>query len=178
MRIAMLSLILLTAVGCAHKATGPLGSSGPRVLLAYEDGQAGGMVVFPNNQYESIIRFEMPAGEHRPLRLWMQVANPGAISVTLYDTNLLDAPGEPIGRIDRDVQPNEVSNGKDGLWLVQDISHFPVCKGIVWLGMKKLSGTPTVWSSRIFSSRYFLRSESTDLLPVKETPLVRLEVAP
>ena len=39
--------------------------------------------------------------------------------------------------------------------------------------MNPVGGTPTVWSSRVVSGRYFLRSDATDLLPVKETPLAR-----
>jgi hypothetical protein len=97
--------------------------------------------------------------------------------MTVYDTNKLDSPGEVVGRIERQVNLEEVSNGKDGRWLVHDVSHLPKCRGVIWLGMKKVAGTPTVWSSRVVSGRYFLRSDATDLLPVKETPLARIELA-
>ncbi len=174
-RYCLVAFCLLA--GCAHQVA-PVPVSGPRVLLSYEDGRTSGMVVFPNNQYESIMRFELPAGEHRLLRVWLQAASAGQIAVTFYDTNPLDSPGEPIGRVEKEILAQEVSNGKDSLWVVQDLSTLPPCKGIIWLGMKKLAGTPTIWSSRVVSGRYFLRSDGTDLLPVKETPLARLEISP
>ena len=55
-------------------------------------------------------------------------------------------------------------------------------KGVVWVGVHKLGGTPTIWASSVVSGQAFVRNNDPQnpmgLLPTKRTPMLRLEVAP
>ena len=55
-------------------------------------------------------------------------------------------------------------------------------KGVIWVGVRKTSGTPTIWASSVVSGQAFVRNNDPTnpmgLLPTKRTPMLRLEVAP
>ena len=72
--------------------------------------------------------------------------------------------------------------GEDWRWCYVDLSALPARDGVLWVGFKRLEGEPTIAASRVDSGQYFLRSDDPtsplNLMPVKRTPLVRLEVAP
>ena len=55
-------------------------------------------------------------------------------------------------------------------------------KGVVWVGLHKIAGAPTVWSSGVVSGQAFIRNNDPrspmGLLPTKRTPMLRLEVSP
>ena len=55
-------------------------------------------------------------------------------------------------------------------------------EGVVWLGLRRSDGEPAIATSRVDAGQYFLRSDDPsspmNLMPVKRTPLVRLEIAP
>lgn len=173
---------MATLVGCAVSAA-PTGSatSSSRILLAYDDGRAEGSIAFPDMYYETVVRFELPPGEHRVARLWLQAASPGTIRLSFYEQTALDTPGAVVFERPREVRSEEVTNGRDGRWLVEDVSDLPPSEGIVWLGIKRVAGEPTIAASNLPSKSYFVRSTDPknplDLLPVKRTPLVRIELA-
>jgi hypothetical protein len=168
-----------SASGCASSKTA--GSRGTRELvLAYDDSRATGTLAFPSQTYESVMRFEMPEGEHRPLRLRLQAEAAGKLEVTLYDNTLFEAPGEPIHTFVRDLEKADLSDGKDGRWVVENLVDLKPLKGVVWVGVKKAGGDPTIWASGVVSGQAFIRNNDPQnlvgLLPTKRTPMIRLEV--
>jgi len=150
--------------------------------MAFDDSRATGTVAFPSSTYESVMRFELPAGEHRPLRLRFQAAAPGSLAITLYGSTPLETPGDAIASITRELGAAELSDGRDGRWVVEDLGTLHALKGVVWVGLRKVSGEPTIWSSSVVSGQAFVRNndpkDPIDLLPVRRTPLVRLELLP
>ncbi|HET6279673.1 MAG TPA: hypothetical protein VFH73_01855, partial [Polyangia bacterium] len=138
-------------------------------------------VAFPSQTYESVIRFELPEGEHRPLRLRLQAEAAGKVEITFYDSSIFEAPGEPIHSVTRELDKDDLSNGKDGRWVVEDLGDVKPLKGVIWIGIKKASGDPILWSSSVVSGHCFVRNNDPanlmGLLPVKRTPMIRLELA-
>lgn len=179
-------LAALTAVassGCASLASsGHGGAVGARTYLTYDDGRAEGVISFPNDSFESLMRFELPPGEHRMVRLWFQAAGPGTFQVSLYDTGPLDGVGTSFHQVQQEIAKDWISEGRDGRWVVVDVSTTPARKGAVYVGFKRAGGTAALWATPLDSGQYFIRSEDPqnhiDLLPVRRTPLVRLELEP
>ena len=128
------------------------------------------------------MRFALPAGEHRPIRLRLQAGAQGRLEVTIYDSTILETPGEMLRVVSYDVTKDDVSDGKDARWLVADLSDMKPIKGIVWLGVRKAGGEPTLWASSVVSGQSFVRNNDPNnfmgLLPTKRTPMLRLEIAP
>jgi hypothetical protein len=175
--------VALTASGCAGmSAAGGAAGVGPRTYLTYDDGRAEGVISFPNATFESLMRFEMPPGEHRVQRLWFQAAGPGTFEVTLYETGPLDGVGTAVHRLKQDVAKDWISEGRDGRWIVVDVSNAPSRKGAIYIGFKRAAGTAALWATPLDSGQYFIRNEDPqnhiEMLPVRRTPLVRLELAP
>lgn len=171
---------LFTACGPAAVATG---ARIPRELvLAYDDNRGSANLTFPTLTYESIVRFEVPTGKHRALRLRMMAASAGTVAITFYENTLLECPGAEIQVITRELVKDDVSTGKDGRWVVEDLRDLPPLEGVVWMGLRKTGGDPSLWTSAVVSGQVYLRdrdpSHGVSLLPVKRTPLVRLEVLP
>lgn len=150
--------------------------------MAYDDARATGTVAFPTPTYESVLRFALPDGEHRPLRLRFQAGAEGQLEITIYDSTVLETPGESLRRLTCDVAKDDLSDGRDGRWVVYDLVDMNPLKGIVWVGVRKTGGTPTVWASAVVSGQAFIRNNDPQnpmgLLPTKRTPMLRLEVAP
>jgi hypothetical protein len=179
--LALVGLIGL-AVGCAHAAD-PSRPHHPRELvLAYDDNRATAGLTFPSVTYESIIRFDLPDGKHDPIDLRLMAESVGTIAITFYDNTVLESPGEPISMLTREFVPEDVSNGKDGRWVVEDLRHLPALSGTVWIGLRKLAGTPSIWTAAVVSGQTYLRdrdpSRAIGLLPVKRTPMLRLGLLP
>jgi hypothetical protein len=170
----------IIAVGCGTTKT--IGGRGRELVLAYDDSHSTGTVAFPSQTYESITRFELPAGEHRPLRLRLQAEAPGSLEITIYDSTPLETPGEAILSITRELDKQDLSDGRDGRWVVEDLMEAKPLKGVVWVGIRKSAGQPTLWSSAVSSGQCYIRNNDPNnllgLLPTKRTPMVRLEVAP
>ncbi|MEA2699726.1 MAG: hypothetical protein QOI66_3997 [Myxococcales bacterium] len=170
----------LAAAGCGTTKT--IGGKGRELVLAYDDSHSTGTVAFPSQTYESITRFELPAGEHRPLRLRLQAEAPGSLEITIYDSTPLETPGEAILSITRELDKQDLSDGRDGRWVVEDLMEAKPLKGVVWVGIRKSAGQPTLWSSAVSSGQCYIRNNDPNnllgLLPTKRTPMVRLEVAP
>jgi hypothetical protein len=179
--LAAVTLSFSAAAGCATSAaTGP--AAGPRELvLAYDDARATGTLAFPSMTYESVLRFELPPGEHRPLRLRLQAEAVGKLDITIYESTVLETPGEALRTYSRDVIKEDLSNGKDGRWVVEDIGDMKPLKGVIWVGVRKSGGEPTIWASSVVSGQAFVRNNDPGnlmgLLPTKRTPMLRLEIA-
>jgi hypothetical protein len=177
-----IAVILLALAGCATTApTGP--AAGPReLILAYDDARATGTLAFPSMTYESVVRFTLPEGEHRPLRLRLQAEAAGSLEIRIYDSTVLETPGEVIRTLPRELAKEDLSDGKDGRWVVEDLGDMKPLKGVVWVGVRKTGGEPTLWASSVVSGQAFVRnndpSNLMSLLPVKRTPMLRLEIAP
>ena len=169
------------AAGCA--ATPPATAHTARELvMAYDDARASGTMAFPTQTYESVVRFQLPDGEHRPLRLRFQAEALGQLEITIYDSTILETPGEPIRKVSRELSNADLSDGKDGRWVVEDLVDMKPIKGVIWIGVRKTGGTPTIWASSVVSGQAFVRNNDPQnpmgLLPTKRTPMLRLEVAP
>lgn len=151
-------------------------------VIGYDDGRASGTMAFPNATYESVVRFQLPDGEHRPLRLRFQAEAAGQLEITIYESTLLETPGEPLRKLTRDVAKEDLSDGKDGRWVVEALADMKPMKGVIWVGVRKTGGTPTIWASSVVSGQAFVRNNDPTspmgLLPTKRTPMLRLELAP
>lgn len=179
--MSFFSAALLTGAifaGCAHPVPG---TGARRVLLAHDDGRAQERVAFPGTSHECLVRFELPSGKHRPARLWWRMAAAGTVVISLYDNSPLDAPGELVHSVTRDIGVDDVSDGKDGRWVTEDFIALPKHTGVVWVGVKKAGGDAALWSSRTDGGQYFVRNHDPQspltLTPVRKAPLVRLELA-
>jgi hypothetical protein len=178
-----LPLLALLLVGCGTSAATTMQSGGPRELvMAYDDARATGTLAFPTTTYESVVRFSLPDGEHRPIRLRFQAEAAGKLEITIYDSTLLETPGEAIRTLSRDLAKEDLSDGKDGRWVVEDLFDMKPIKGVVWVGVHKTGGEPTIWASSVVSGQAFVRNNDPGnlmgLLPTKRTPMLRLEVVP
>lgn len=176
------SAVLAAAIaGCGSTAMPPA-KQAREIVLAYDDARTSGTMAFPSSTYESVVRFQLPDGEHKPLRLRFQAEAPGQLEITIYESTVLETPGEPLMKVTRDLAPEDLSNGKDGRWVVEDLVDMKPLKGVIWIGVHKLGGTPTIWASGVVSGQVFIRNNDVNntmgLLPTKRTPMLRLELAP
>jgi len=173
--------VLLLAVGCAATAPAPRGPT-RELVVAYDDAHATGAVAFPTNTYESVVRFQLPDGEHQPLRLRFQAESAGRVEINIYGSTLLETPGDAIRTLQRELSKEDLSDGRDGRWVVEDLVDVKPLKGIVWVGVHRVGGTPSIWASSVVSGQAFVRNNDPanpmGLLPTKRTPMIRLEVAP
>jgi hypothetical protein len=177
---AALALALLT--GACAAAPPPSAHSQRELVMAYDDARASGTMAFPTTTYESVLRFQLPEGEYRPLRLRFQAEAAGQLELTIYDSTILETPGEPIRKVTRDLAKEDLSDGKDGRWVVEALVDMKPIKGVIWVGVRKTAGTPTIWASSVVSGQAFIRNNDPGnpmgLLPTKRTPMLRLEIAP
>jgi len=173
------ALILL--VGCASGPRPPNRSS-RELVIGYDDNRPKDVIAFPTATYEAVTRFDLPAGDHHPLRLRLQAAAQGALEINVYDSTPLETPGEAILTVSRSLGADDVSNGTDGRWVVEELADAKPLRGVVWVGVRKTSGDPTVWSSGAISKQSFIRNNDPQnplpLLPTKRSPMLRLELAP
>jgi hypothetical protein len=180
-RQVLLGCVAAAAVACAAPAPLP-GGLARELVMAYDDAHASGTLAFPNDTYETVVRFQLPEGEHSPLRLRFQAEAPGQLEITIYDSTVLETPGEPLRRVTRDLAKEDLSNGKDGRWVVESLVDMKPIKGVVWIGVRKTGGMPTVWASSVVSGQAFVRNNNPispmGLLPTKRTPMLRLEISP
>jgi hypothetical protein len=181
--LAFLGGVALSAVGCASSsAAAPAGGASRELVMAYDDARATGTLAFPSMTYESVVRFALPDGEHQPLRLRVQAGSPGHLEISIYDSTVLETPGEVLRTVSCELTQEDLSNGKDGRWIVADLVDMKPLKGVVWVGVRKSGGEPTIWASSVVSGQAFVRNNDPSnfmgLLPTKRTPMLRLEVAP
>jgi hypothetical protein len=178
-----LSAVFLTAAGACGTSAPPSAKQAAReIVMAYDDARATGTLAFPSDGYESVVRFQLPDGEHKPLRLRFQAEALGQLAITIYESTLLETPGDPLIKVTRDLSKEDLSDGKDGRWVVEDLIEMKPLKGVIWVGVHKTGGTPTLWASSVTSGQAFIRnndpSNAMGLLPTKRTPMIRLEIAP
>lgn len=172
--------MVLLASGCA----GPTAVSGPtrELVLGYDDAHPATSLAFPSETYESILRLQLPEGEHKPLRLRLQAETGGRLEVNIYDSTLLETPGTAIKTVALELTKEDVSDGRDGRWVVADLGDLKPLKGIIWVGVHKTAGAPKLWTSSFVSGQAFVRDNDPTnpmgMLPTKRTPMVRIEVAP
>jgi hypothetical protein len=178
------ALLALLVSGCSWFTRAPAATTttGVSVLLAHDDGRTEGALTFPSVHHEGVVRFELPPGAHKLRRLWLQATAAGTVRWAIYDQTELDGPGPVLSEGTMVVSAKTVSNGKDGLWLHEDLSALEARGGVVWLGLRRADGEPAIATSRVDAGQYFLRSHDPtnplNLYPVRRTPLVRLEIAP
>lgn len=171
----------MAVAACGHK--GPEHSRDLReLLLTFDDNRATAALTFPSLTYEALVRFNPPEGKHRPWRLWLLAQAVGTINVSLYKDTVFTSPGEPIDTFTREIKARDVSAGGDGRWVVEDLQDLDIIEGPIWVGVRKVAGAPALWTSAVPSGQSFLRdrdsSKGLAILPVKRTPMVRLELAP
>jgi hypothetical protein len=174
-------IIVVLAVGCATAP--PRAPNAARaVILAYDETRVSTSIAFPASGYENVVRFQLPDGEHRPLRLLFQAEAEGQLELTIYDSTILETPGEPLHKVARDIAKEDLSNGKDGRWVVEDLVDMKPVKGVIWVGVRKTGGMPMIWASSVLSGQSFVRNNDPNhqmgLLPMKTTPMLRLEISP
>ena len=174
-------LVAWTAA-CGHKQATERPRDLRAVLLAFDDNHPSAGLTFPTLTYETLVRFEPPPGKHRPWRLWMLAQAPGTITVELYKNTLFEAPGESFDKVTREITAEDVSAGKDGRWIVEDLQDLDVIDETIWVGVRKVAGSPALWTSAVVAGQSYLRdrdaSKGLAILPVKRTPMIRLELAP
>jgi hypothetical protein len=177
-----LGLAATLAAGCGTTTAVSTSGTTRELILSYDDARATGTLAFPSLTYESVVRFSTPEGEHRPLRLRLQAGAEGQLVVTIYANTVLETPGETLRTITCDVAKPDVSDGKDGRWVVADLGDMKPLKGDFWVGVRKAAGEPTLWASSVASGQAFVRNNDPQnfmgLLPTKRTPMLRLEVVP
>jgi hypothetical protein len=169
------------ASGCATPASSSAHSR-RELVISCDESRAKDVIAFPTSTYEMITRVDLPSGEHHPLRVRFQAAAPGALAITLYQSTPLETPGDAIVSVPRSLDPADISDGKDGRWVVEDLVDAKPLQGVIWIGVRKVSGQPTLWSSGGTSGQSFIRNNDPqnlmDLLPTKRSPMLRLELAP
>ena len=179
---AALGLLAALVSGCG--TTGAVATNGAsrELVLSYDDAHATGTMAFPSMTYEAVLRFTLPDGEHRPIRLRLQAGAQGKLDVTIYDSTVLETPGEVLRTVSCDLAQDDVSNGRDGRWVVADLAGMKPLKGVIWIGVRKSGGEPTLWASSVVSGQAFVRNNDPSnfmgLLPTKRTPMLRLELTP
>jgi hypothetical protein len=179
----LFGVALAAAAGGCASSPPPAARSGAReIVMAYDDARTTGTMAFPSVSYESVVRFQLPEGAHKPLRLRFQAEAPGPVEITIYDSTVLETPGEALIKVTRDLAREDLSDGKDGRWVVEDLVDMKPLKGVIWIGVHKLGGTPTIWACSVVSGQAFVRNNDPTnpmgLLPTKRTPMLRLEIAP
>ena len=174
--------LLAGTIACGHKQVTERPRDLRALLLAFDDNHASASLTFPTLTYETLVRFEPPPGKHRPWRLWILAQAPGTVTVELYKNTLFEAPGESFDKVTREITAEDVSRGNDGRWIVEDLQDLDVIDSVVWVGVRKVVGSPALWTSAVVSGQSFLRdrdaSKGLGILPVKRTPMIRLELAP
>jgi len=181
-RLGAFGSVLLLAAGCGAPAAQLASHSSCELVIAYDDARATGTMAFPNATYESVVRFQLPDGDHRPLRLRFQAEAQGQVEISIYDSTIFETPGNVVRSFTRDLAKADLSDGKDGRWVVEDLGDMKPLRGVVWVGVHKTGGEPTIWASSVVSGQAFIRNNDPQnqmgLLPTKRTPMLRLEVAP
>jgi hypothetical protein len=181
-KILLLALATPTLAACASSAQHLGPHSSRELVIAYDDNHPKDVIAFPTTTYEAVTRFELPAGDHHPLRLRLQAAAQGTLEITFYDSTALETPGEILLTVSRSLDAADVSDGRDGRWIVEELADAKPLRGVVWVGVHKTGGEPTLWSSGAVTSQSFIRNNDPHnpmgLLPTKRSPMLRLELAP
>jgi hypothetical protein len=173
---------LVATAGCASSSSASLPPASRELVMAYDDARATGSLAFPSETYESVVRFQLPEGQHQPLRLRFQAEAPGKIEINIYGSTPLETPGPPLRTITYELSKADISDGRDGRWVVEGLEDLQPLAGIVWVGVRKTDGKPSIWACNVTSGQAFMRDNNPQnpmgLIPTRRTPMLRLEVAP
>lgn len=156
----------------------------PHVLLLYGDGRPDAVLSFPDSAYEALVRFDLVPEQGQPRRIWYRPAAPGTVLVSVYESSALDGPGDLIERHERVVPPSVTWEAGSGRWLVEDLASVSAIEKptTLWVGIKKLAESPSLWCSDKDAGHYYMRSSDparqVSLVPVRRAPLVQLELIP
>jgi hypothetical protein len=173
---------LVAAGGCASTSAVLLPTSSRELVMAYDDAHATGSLAFPSETYESVVRFQLPEGAHKPLRLRFQAEAPGKIEINIYGSTPLETPGPAIRTFTHELSTADISDGRDGRWVVEQLGDLQSLEGIVWVGMRKTEGKPSIWACNVTSGQAFMRDNNPQnpmgLIPTRRTPMLRIELVP
>ncbi len=177
--LTLLVGILLS--GCAHKVI--LQPVGPIVQVALDDGHASERPLTPSKTFELLMRFDPALPLYQLRRMWLSLAQPGRMTVSIYNSTKDGEPGEAIFSMDRTYDPSLISTGQDGKWVIETFD-LPPQHAALWVGLSSPGGgnDPRLWASSNDSVAVFMRDPdpSTPLSATKvpRTPLLRLEFSP
>jgi hypothetical protein len=175
-------LAVLAASSACASTTATLPTSSRELVMAYDDARATGPLAFPTETYETVVRFQLPDGPHKPLRLRFQAEAPGKIEINIYGSTLLETPGDAIRTFTHELSKADLSDGRDGRWVVEELAGGQPLQGTVWVGLRKTEGKPSIWACSVTSGQAFMRDNNPQnpmgLIPTRRTPMLRLEVAP
>jgi hypothetical protein len=165
-------------VGCASPPV--VAQGGSRTLLLYGDGRPESVLAFPDVAYEALIRFDLEPKANAPLRLWYRPSAAGSLQISVYESSGLDGPGVLLSESRRDIAQHEAGDAKSGRWIVEELPTQKLGgQTTLWVGFKKVAGTPGLWSSDKDGGHYYMRSldpaRRVPLLPVRRAPVVQLE---
>jgi len=149
-------------------------------LLSYGDGRPESVLAFPDISYEALIRFDLEPNAKAPLRLWYRPATSGSLQISVYESSGLDGPGVLLSESRRDIGDSDAGDAKSGRWIVEELPTGKLGgQTTLWVGFKKASGNPGLWSSDKDGGHYYMRSldpaRRVPLLPVRRAPIVQLE---
>jgi hypothetical protein len=153
---------------------------GSRRLLSYGDGRPESVLSFPDVSYEALIRFDLEPTAQAPLRLWYRPATAGSLQISVYESSGLDGPGVLLSESRRDISEHDAGDAKSGRWIVEELPTQKLGgQATLWVGFKKVGGSPGLWSSDKDGGHYYMRSldpsRRVPLLPVRRAPVVQLE---
>jgi hypothetical protein len=179
MRSLVGGALLAVLSGCAHAPSTV--AAGPRLELQLDDGTASERPLTPNQTFEMLMRFEPRLPSWRLRRLRFLLAQAGTLAFTFYGDGADGHPGAPLLRVERSYDPQLVSTGKDGRWVVEELDA-PPGTGAFWLGIHAPGGGDArLWAS---SNRAAVYQRDPDpatpfsSTKIPRTPIVRIEVAP
>ena len=149
--------------------------------IAYDDNRPAEATAAASSTWEVMVRFKPATDSWKPLRLRALLAQEGNARWTVYAQDRLEQPGEVLATWDREYSKNAASGPTDGRWVVEDLaariggSH----SGAVWIGFR---GSARLWSSGVDSENAFVRDNDPSRflkpMPIRKTPMMRLDFAP
>ena len=181
-RTLTLSLLSLCTLGaCKHAPE--MHAAGPILQMVLDDGHATERPLTPSKTFELLMRFDPGLPAYLPRRMWLQLAQPGHITVSIYGTTRDGNPGDPLYSVERVYDPLLISNGSDGKWVIEELD-LPAQHAPIWVGLHSPGGgnDPRLWASSNDSGSVYMRDPdpSTPLSSTKipRTPLLRIEFSP
>jgi hypothetical protein len=170
-------LALICLSGCASTPETRL--SGPTLELALDEGRPSERPLTPAKTFELLLRVDPKLPSWTPRRLRLLLAQAGHVVFTFYgDGESGRSPGAPLGSLDRAYDPSFTSDGRDGKWVIEELS-LPAQRGAIWIGVHSPGGgDPRLWATSNDSGAAFMRDADPTARPerIPRTPVMRLEV--
>ena len=174
---------------CAHASAPRV--PGPSMEVALDVGTPSERPLTPGRAFEVLMKFDPGLPAYVPRRFRFLLAQGGHIVFTLYGTTGDGGPGSRLVEIDRLYDPAMASSGKDGRWIVEEVTLPPdrrVQRGPLWIGFHGPVGgggggnDPRLWACSHDSGLVFQRDPdpATPLSSTRipRTPTLRVEVEP